>query len=329
MDEIAIIGKLAEDVARGVYANDAEFFQREFNKILRIAKRNAVDAPPVLPSERSAGDDKPPVGTRIRFPKPENAIGKCWEVVNMLYCGLPREAEVHGDGNPDCRTITKGQPMKPGESEIENTAQQIARAIAEAIRDDDSSLVKDIEFLSNWQEEAVSADETIVDRVIAGLVPIITTEFSALAETPRAEAFQWIVDVVPQWWKDAIKDSGATIDVSTGTVYIAGIRIAGRGDYILKVNGKLHGVPKVVYEALDGRLTEDDVEAALVKLGKKRPYNWISVERKSGGHVNRGGMVEMHPPKTVIIDEGEGSIIGEAATLAEALSAAVEGNNET
>jgi len=37
-----IIGKLAEDVARGVYADDAEFFQREFNKILRIAKRNAV-----------------------------------------------------------------------------------------------------------------------------------------------------------------------------------------------------------------------------------------------------------------------------------------------
>lgn len=37
-----IISKLAEDVARGVYADDAEFFQREFNKILRIAKRNAV-----------------------------------------------------------------------------------------------------------------------------------------------------------------------------------------------------------------------------------------------------------------------------------------------
>lgn len=32
---------------------------------------------------------------RGKFPRPENAIGKCWEVVNMVYCGQPRDAEVH------------------------------------------------------------------------------------------------------------------------------------------------------------------------------------------------------------------------------------------
>lgn len=42
MSSEIVIGKLAHNVARGVYAGDAELFQRELNKILRVAKRQAV-----------------------------------------------------------------------------------------------------------------------------------------------------------------------------------------------------------------------------------------------------------------------------------------------
>jgi hypothetical protein len=32
---------------------------------------------------------------RGKFPRPENDIGKCWEVVNMIYCGQPQSAPIH------------------------------------------------------------------------------------------------------------------------------------------------------------------------------------------------------------------------------------------
>lgn len=63
----------------------------------------------------------------------------------------------------------------------------------------------------------------------------------AVPATPPPDAFQWLIDEVPQWWKDA--GEGITIDVSTGTVYLAGVRLAGRGDYILRIGGKLWGLP--------------------------------------------------------------------------------------
>lgn len=70
-------------------------------------------------------------------------------------------------------------------------------------------------------------------------------------QSESVEYFQWFIDVVPQWWKDATGEgSGATVDVSTGTVYVAGVRLASKGDYILRIDGKLWGCPRQVFEAI-------------------------------------------------------------------------------
>lgn len=207
---------------------------------------------------------------------------------------------------------TKGQPVKS--SEIEIKAQRAAKkwlAGARSVLETNRRRTGD-----NFADAGCASFELATKKLAA----IIATEFSALAETPCTEAFQWTIDVVPQWWKDATGvDSGATIDVSTGTVYIAGIRIAGRGDYILKVNAKLHGVPKVIHEALSDRLAdEDDVEATHVRLREKYPdIGWICIEDKL---YSEEGMLPSRQ-STIQIN----SKIYGGASLAEALSAAMEG----
>jgi hypothetical protein len=83
------------------------------------------------------------------------------------------------------------------------------------------------------------------------------TDAAAGSQAPERDYFQWLIDVVPQWWKDATgENSGTTIDVSTGSVYIAGIKLASKGDYILQIDGKLWGCPQQVFEAVRANLVE-------------------------------------------------------------------------
>jgi hypothetical protein len=52
---------------------------------------------------------------RGKFPNPTDSIGKCWEVVNMFYCGQTRDAEIHKvlTGVHDSATCVLGEGGKP------------------------------------------------------------------------------------------------------------------------------------------------------------------------------------------------------------------------
>lgn len=60
-----------------------------------------------------------------------------------------------------------------------------ARKIAEATRDGDTELVRDNRVLSNWQSEAVVADDGILERVADGVAPIIATQYAPLLDVLR------------------------------------------------------------------------------------------------------------------------------------------------
>lgn len=61
----------------------------------------------------------------------------------------------------------------------QSTARKVAEKIADEMRRSKSKLAQDVEFLSNWGTQAVQADEDIVERVVKGLLPIISTELAA------------------------------------------------------------------------------------------------------------------------------------------------------
>lgn len=70
------------------------------------------------------------------------------------------------------------------------------------------------------------------------------------------EAFQWMADVVPDWWREA---KGLEVDVSTGSVFIPtleGVHEARPGDFIIKgVKGELYpckpDIFRMTYEAAE------------------------------------------------------------------------------
>lgn len=63
------------------------------------------------------------------------------------------------------------------------------------------------------------------------------------------EAFKWMHDVVPEWWKSA---EGIEIEVASGTALIPtleGVMRASPGDYIIKgLNGELYPCKPDIFE---------------------------------------------------------------------------------
>ena len=72
------------------------------------------------------------------------------------------------------------------------------------------------------------------------------------------EAFQWMIDVVPQWWTDA---KGLKLDVATGSVFIPtleGIHEARPGDFIIcGVKGELYPCKPDIF-SMTYETTEDE-----------------------------------------------------------------------
>lgn len=67
----------------------------------------------------------------------------------------------------------------------------------------------------------------------------------------EVEAFKWMTDKVPEWWKE--KSGSFEINVGTGTVYIhtlEGTMAANKGDYIIQgVKGELYPCKPDIFEA--------------------------------------------------------------------------------
>ena len=63
------------------------------------------------------------------------------------------------------------------------------------------------------------------------------------------EAFKWLTDEVPQWWRDA---GGININVATGSAFIPtleGTHKARKGDYIIQgVKGELYPCKPDIFE---------------------------------------------------------------------------------
>ena len=74
------------------------------------------------------------------------------------------------------------------------------------------------------------------------------------------EAFQWMIDEVPEWWIKAGED-GVTLNVGTGSAFIPtleGVYEARVGDYIIKgVKGEIYpckpDIFEMTYELAGGR----------------------------------------------------------------------------
>jgi hypothetical protein len=65
------------------------------------------------------------------------------------------------------------------------------------------------------------------------------------------EAFQWMIDRVPQWWKDR---TDLKVDVATGEVHIpssVGTRVANPGDWIIRSLGDSGDLFPVTQEYFD------------------------------------------------------------------------------
>jgi len=62
------------------------------------------------------------------------------------------------------------------------------------------------------------------------------------------EAFQWTIDVVPQWWKDL---KGVTMNVNTMSAFIPtleGTMEAKKGDFIIQgVNGEVYPCKEEIF----------------------------------------------------------------------------------
>ena len=82
------------------------------------------------------------------------------------------------------------------------------------------------------------------------------------------EAFKWMTDEVPGWWKDA---EGIEIDIPTGSVFIPtleGTHEAKRGDFIIQgVQGELYPCKPDIFEATYEKVIESDALEVLYNMG--------------------------------------------------------------